>query len=324
MGPSTFRLCHRLGGRRVVLAALVIVMTIVLVGHRVAIGNDLQPQGPVATFEVGDHPDLTFLRKYGKVKPAGVISGLPTEEELQNMTKKELTYIYHSHLDNVDYQCHRKLRLGSAADGGWGVCDDYEFGLIWPCVVYSFGIANDFSFDDDVAKLYRCNVFSFDPTMRSKEHMRSTKVRFLKVGLGGAGGALSSDINKHDLLANGGSLKSLTDIKRMLGHTNTTIDVMKIDIESSEWSALPDMLIKGELTHVRQLLMEFHTQDATKATLRERLLVLAKLEALGFRRFHTHTNEWCKKLRGEYPVMRTGCYEVLFVNTGFKRQKEVT
>ncbi|KAK7106469.1 probable methyltransferase-like protein 24 isoform X2 [Littorina saxatilis] len=331
-GLCTMRVC-RMGGCRVMLA-LVLVITVILLclhgNHFLDRGlqKDMQPRigKHVAVWSItrqsepekslpDDHADLKFLRKYGR------ISGLPTEQELQNMTKKELTYIYHSHLDNTDYACHRKIRMGTAADGGWDVCDDYEFRPIKPCVVYSFGINFDFSFDDDMGKLYGCNVFSFDPTMKMADHERSPKVRFFKVGLGGAGGALSADIDTRKVLATGGSIKSMTDIKTMLGHTNTTIDIMKIDIEYSEWSALPDMLDKGELTNVRQLLMEFHTYAIdTDAIYRKRLLIFAKLEALGYRRYHTHTNPWGYKLLMEYPVMRTTAYEVYFVNTKFMRQ----
>lgn len=45
------------------------------------------------------------------------------------------------------------------------------------------------------------------------------------------------------------------------------VDVLKMDIEFSEWSALEDMLDKGHLLHVRQLLVEFHMlheDDASK------------------------------------------------------------
>ena len=48
------------------------------------------------------------------------------------------TSVY-SYLDNMDYLCHRKLRMGRSGDGGWEVCDDYEYRPIKPCIVYSFG-----------------------------------------------------------------------------------------------------------------------------------------------------------------------------------------
>jgi hypothetical protein len=48
-------------------------------------------------------------------------------------------------------------------DGQKSVCLDQGLGpAINNCLVYSFGIDNEWSFDDDMAKL-GCNVYSFDP-----------------------------------------------------------------------------------------------------------------------------------------------------------------
>ncbi|VDI18203.1 Hypothetical predicted protein [Mytilus galloprovincialis] len=48
-------------------------------------------------------------------------------------------------------------------DGGWNVCHDKPYRPPVPCLVYSFGINNDFSFDDFIVKTYGCDVHSFDP-----------------------------------------------------------------------------------------------------------------------------------------------------------------
>ena len=50
-----------------------------------------------------------------------------------------VVYVVVSYLDNTDYQCTRKLRMGNVGDGGWEVCDDYQYRPIKPCIVYSFG-----------------------------------------------------------------------------------------------------------------------------------------------------------------------------------------
>ena len=84
------------------------------------------------------------------------------------------------------------------------------------------------------------------------------------------------------------------------------------------------MMEKGELTHVRQLLAEFHLhpkgskdgpsvpENNMEIMVREAVPVLAKLEALGFRRFHSHMNHLCQQVRKDFPVRRTTCYEVYF------------
>ena len=48
--------------------------------------------------------------------------------------------------------------------GKWGIYQDEPFDVKPPCLVYSFGINWDFSFDDAMGKL-GCEVHSFDPSM---------------------------------------------------------------------------------------------------------------------------------------------------------------
>ena len=50
------------------------------------------------------------------------------------------------------------------------------------CTVYSIGINNEWSFDDDM-ELYGCSVYSFDPSMKDEEDQfdRSSKLHFYKI-----------------------------------------------------------------------------------------------------------------------------------------------
>ena len=101
--------------------------------------------------------------------------------------------------------------------------------------------------------------------------------------------------------------------------SQATIDLIKMDIEHSEWTALRDMLGKGELDHVRQLLVEFHLYNANAIDVRNRMLVLKQIEDKGFRRFYTHLNPNCGDLLNVFPVSRTTCYETYYVNSRFAR-----
>ena len=72
------------------------------------------------------------------------------------------------------YHCTQSEYLGGRnkvayGDGAYDLCTEKQF---WPfpdeksktkCLVYSFGIANDFTFDDVMAKR-GCEVHSFDPS----------------------------------------------------------------------------------------------------------------------------------------------------------------
>ncbi|KAL8625101.1 hypothetical protein ACOMHN_030735 [Nucella lapillus] len=209
--------------------------------------------------------------------------------------------------------------MGKTGDGGWEVCDDFLYRPITPCIVYSFGINNDFSFDDDVGRVYGCHVYSFDPSMDQKSHNRSDRVSFYRVGISGSDHKVEANYFMRAPLSQW-PLMTLTQIKAMLHHQQKTIDIIKMDIEFVEWSVLEDILQQGELHKVRQLLIEFH-YDLKPATVRRALPILQKLESLGFQRFHTHMNPYGSVTYEVFPVRRNRCYEVYFANTRLARQK---
>ncbi|CAG5118561.1 unnamed protein product, partial [Candidula unifasciata] len=136
--------------------------------------------------------------------------------------------------------------MGNMGDGGWEICDDPDVRPIPPCTIYSFGINYDFSFDDEASTVYGCHVFSFDPSMNKLPDKmdRSPLVHFYKVGLS----------NTATITNNKWALKTFTDIRSMLGHNTKDIDIVKMDIENSEWLALPEMIKSDQLTTVRQLM----------------------------------------------------------------------
>ncbi|XP_067662378.1 probable methyltransferase-like protein 24 [Haliotis asinina] len=245
-----------------------------------------------------DKSPLASLRRLGSLE-------IPPKDELEKLNSSTLFKIYHSYLDNMNHMCHRRLRMGRVGDGGWEVCDDEEFRPVAPCLVYSFGINNDFTFDDDVAKNYRCQVLSFDPSMNRSSYQRSPLVHFYDLGI-----AESDRVVK----GKGWQLRSLSSLKRQFNHTERIIDVLKMDVEGEEWRTIPQLVASWELNRVRQLLMEFHGAFKTRASSLPALKLLADLHAMGFRKFYVHKNRVCRLRWKDYPVMRTSCYEVHFVN----------
>ncbi|CAG5127799.1 unnamed protein product [Candidula unifasciata] len=184
--------------------------------------------------------------------------------------------------------------MGNMGDGGWEICDDPDVRPRPPCIIYSFGISNDFSFDDDASRVYGCHVYSFDPSMTkfADKVERSKLVHFYKIGLS----------DKSTTASNQWKMKTLADIRTMLGHNNVTIDIIKMDIESSEWSSLPEM-IKSE----------YHVVDNSQGYLLPKLQTIQAVEQAGFQKYYVHKNPACARKVPGYPIARTSCYEVHYI-----------
>ena len=110
-----------------------------------------------------------------------------------------------------------------------------------PCVIYSFGIGSDWTFEDFM-DYQGCEIWAFDPTVDFPA-TRGDNISFQKKGLGAA-----KDATK-DTLAN---------ILAENGHTDNMIEYLKIDIEGEELSGLPNWLSTGALTNVHQIALELH------------------------------------------------------------------
>ena len=170
-------------------------------------------------------------------------------------------------------------------DGQKAVCLDPEVRPeVNNCLVYSFGISGDWSFDDDMA-LYGCKVFSFDPSIGIKPHRHSKSVTFYDIGLGGR-----DHINDRNW--NIRTLSSAYEILRPV-HGNKTIDYLKIDVEESEWEAFPQIISSGMLEKTRQLTAEFHLPKGKSLQHYRKLAAIVKsIEDAGMIRFDSKYNLW--------------------------------
>ncbi|KAI9553598.1 hypothetical protein GHT06_021519 [Daphnia sinensis] len=185
-----------------------------------------------------------------------------------------------------------------APDGYTAVCLDQSISPVFNnCLVYSFGIHNQWTFDEDMAD-FGCHVYSFDPSMNVGNHNRSERIHFYDIGLDGKN-------RLHP--TTGWKMRTASSIYHMLTsqHGATTIiDVLKMDIEFSEWDAIPQMLQSGFLTDkVKQLAVEIHfNPDDPLEAFRHRVQILRNLEATsqnrgagGFVRFSSRPNPWLKR-----------------------------
>ena len=90
---------------------------------------------------------------------------------------------------------------------------------------------------------------------------------------------------------------------------------MKFDIESSEWRALPRMIVDNSLALVRQIGLEIHLSGSEERALLQKYPILYELEQYGFRRWYFHENP-----RAAYNRNGTRfsfCLELVYVNVKY-------
>ncbi|EFX64158.1 hypothetical protein DAPPUDRAFT_118494 [Daphnia pulex] len=101
-------------------------------------------------------------------------------------------------------------------------------------------------------------------------------------------------------------MKTASSIYEMLATSHgssAVIDILKMDIEWSEWEAIPQMLRSGFLSDkVKQLAVEIHFNDVGDSleTFQRNVRILQDLEAMTgteqagkFIRFSSRPNPWC-------------------------------
>jgi FkbM family methyltransferase len=141
-------------------------------------------------------------------------------------------------------------------------------------IVYSFGIGQDTSFDDTLIQKHNCHVFGYDPTPKSIEWIAqrtdlSPKFHFHPVGLDNKTGITHFNLPKNKDHVSGSiinhpnvdehnmvevQMKSIVDIASENNHTY--IDVLKMDIEGSEYCVI-DRILDSSI-QVKQILLEIH------------------------------------------------------------------
>ncbi|XP_052791011.1 probable methyltransferase-like protein 24 [Mya arenaria] len=173
---------------------------------------------------------------------------IPDMETLEKLSDQRLMQIYWKYINRLQAFCKNVIRVGSLMDGGKEICIDEQFKPKPPCLVYSFGINNQFDFDRDINRMLGCDVFCFDPSMKKKSFRVAERIWFFNWGLGG-----DNFVNK-----NGWEIKTLNVIRKALNHTDRSIDILKIDIEGDEWYSIPQMISSGALDDVKQISMETH------------------------------------------------------------------
>ena len=163
------------------------------------------------------------------LKPALMHS--PEKEEYFIALKDKLTA--KGLQDNLEF-----IRVGKPYDGGYVLVDDFSEDM----TVYSFGIAGDVSFDEQLADKHM-DIHMFDHTIPHlpKEH---EKFHFYKTGIS----AIDEPEN---------SKLSMKTILEKNGHKNNHNLILKMDVEGAEWDFI-NTTSSDILNQFTQITFELH------------------------------------------------------------------
>nr|XP_027220579.1 methyltransferase-like protein 24 [Penaeus vannamei] len=244
-------------------------------------------------------------------------------------------------MSNVTKPCRKLVRQGGKLcrgklDGDKKLCLDP---IVRPtpnnCLVYSFGIGYDFSFDAAMGK-YGCQVFSFDDDSAHELLDRNPypRVKFLRLRLAtGRGVKVERSYNPKTKSEYIYLYRPLDNIMYLLGHHEANVDVLKIDVDGPEWEIFEDSIFKTDiLERTRQLSIEIHlsvflnpnldTGHPLTRTLHKYTRVFRGLEDRGFRLTHHEPNLFYPKFVVFANRTFNTFYEMLFVNTHLKKMNK--
>jgi FkbM family methyltransferase len=202
---------------------------------------------------------------------------------------------------------HQRLRRANVLDdtlhrptkvGDWALWTDP---LDAHGVVYSFGVGDNVAWDLAMIERFGVTVHAFDPTPASiawvARQALPPQFVFHDIGISNFDGELPfypprkagsthfSQERRGGLIDRQqpvlGQVRRLATILRQLGHTR--LDVLKLDVEGSEFEAIPDILASG--IEIDQLLVEIHYHFPSRS-FRAGLALVEQIKACGMECIH--------------------------------------
>ena len=189
-----------------------------------------------------------------------------------------------------------QLESAGSEYGGW----TYNAWSLSPSsVVYSVGIGEDTSWDEGILQKYGCQVWGFDPTPKAIAYVQGNtrlgdNFHLVTEGLSTMEGKVNFTMpaNKDHVSMREGSHAGLGDVisvnvntlenfMERFGHSH--LDILKIDIEGSEYQVLEDLITRGYFPF-DQLLVEWHDRFFTENSPHNR--VIDGLKEAGFEVIH--------------------------------------
>jgi hypothetical protein len=220
------------------------------------------------------------------------------------------TNVYYWDYFVPSFNCpHSLQRIGRIGDGGKWICgiEVYENSRAKPCVLYSFGVANESTFEAEMLERTNCDIYAYDFSVDhmgyplNSEDGLDLKVYFEPWALS------STNINRTFL--------TLGEIMRRNGHD--WIDFLKIDIEGNEFACLDQIMEEFEdILPFGQLQMEIHVDHYGRG-FKSVYKWWDKMESRGLRAFKSEVNhhscvgEKTNPIAVEYSFLNTKGYHPL-------------
>lgn len=258
-------------------------------------------------------------RSFAALRPQlAVLGNSSAMEGLSRLSEREVYDLY-----LPTWSCEALERVPQQpGDGPKWMCGLDALHSVSDCLVYSFGANGDSSFERAMkARNPHCQIFTFDPSMPSRQNIsgRCHKARLehcpyepgwkLKATRDAAKQGIMTKFVEIGLAAHDGPIEifpgkqfpamTLPSLMKMLGHENRTINVLKIDIEGSEYTTLPHASIFGSCGKhghrhrgtmpipVEQLQIELHGTNAVDVG-----KIFASVYSCGLQVFSVEPNRW--------------------------------
>ncbi|XP_042860018.1 uncharacterized protein LOC122245938 [Penaeus japonicus] len=209
-------------------------------------------------------------------------------------------------MENITLKCDNPVMCGGTKmsttpflkNEKW-VCMDQRYNIrAGNCTIYSFGIAADWTFDDDMDKRFNCKVYCFDHTNGQRDHERSGNIKFYATGI--------SSVKK-------AHVDRYINILKRLGHENSTIDYLKIDVEGAELQFFEDVFYRTPqvLKNIKQIGMEIHI-ERSKTRMKQYWKYFQLLECFGFKLVFSHMLNIPRLVYEKDGEIRSCCYELVW------------
>ncbi|KAK1996485.1 hypothetical protein LX36DRAFT_580241 [Colletotrichum falcatum] len=157
----------------------------------------------------------------------------------------------------ASFSCpHEMERIGRLGDGGKWVCGMSRY-VNFPtnreCIIYSFGVRDESSFENEMLSRTKCRVWAYDFSVvdfgEQLQPSNRDRASFLQAGVTGNTNTTSQP-----------HYYSISDLMDMNGHEY--IDILKMDIEFDEFLAMEGLhrdfpITAGELP-IGQLMVKIH------------------------------------------------------------------